>query len=261
MAICPYPFNKYNHFMNKLHLEILAGMRKLAPKKTARRDKFKNFTLSYLGSPRPSYNLSITVAIKIASEFVKKHKDLSFNEYLELLDSLYTGRSFNERTFGRFLLLRYPKLRTRIPPQKLDQWLNGLAGWCEVDSLCQNLFKFDEMGKNWSTWEKLLRNFNKDENVSKRRASLVLLTGPARATADDRVAKLAFKNIDTLKSEKDILITKAISWLLRHLIKHHKAEVAEYLKKNENTLPRIAVREVKNKLLTGKKHAHKKTVI
>ncbi|MDP2951009.1 MAG: DNA alkylation repair protein, partial [bacterium] len=64
---------------------------------------------------------------------------------------------------------------------------------------------------------------------------------------------LAFENIEKLKPEKDILITKAISWLLRNLIKYHKKEVADYLKKNKNSLPKIAVRETEKKIKTGKK--------
>ncbi|MBI2314815.1 DNA alkylation repair protein [Candidatus Daviesbacteria bacterium] len=35
------------------------------------------------------------------------------------------------------------------------------------------------------------------------------------------MADLAFENIDKLKAEKDVLITKAISWVLRSLIKNH----------------------------------------
>ena len=228
-------------------------MKRLAPRKPLAASGFKNFTLSYLGSPRPSYSLNSATQKKIADKFIKRHKDLAFNEYLKLLDNLYTGKSFDERTFGKHLLLRYPKLRVQIEPKKLDQWLSNLAGWCEIDSLCQNIFKFEEINKNWAAWRKLLLKFNGDSNVSKRRASLVLLVGPSRTSSNERVTKLAFKNIEALRHEKDILITKAISWLLRDLIKNHKTEVVKYLNKNEETLPKIAVREVKTKLLTGKK--------
>ena len=239
--------------MNKLHLEILRELKNHSSSLTVDKPNYKDFTLKYLGSPRKSYNLKTATARKIARKFKCSHRDLTVTEFGELLDSLYQGDSFDERTFGKFLLILYPKLRAQIPPQKLDTWLNYLSGWCEVDSLCQSLFKFEEMSKNWSAWEKLLLKFNKNKNVSKRRASLVLLTGPARQTGDTRVLNLAFRNIEKVKLEKDILITKAISWLLRDLIKYHKAEVSKYLSQNATTLPKIAVREVRNKLLTGKK--------
>ena len=59
--------------------------------------------------------------------------------------------------------------------------------------------------------------------------------------------------LSQLKGDKDILITKAISWLLRDLIKHHREQVVYYLDKNSDNLPKIAIRETKNKLITGKK--------
>lgn len=150
------------------------------------------------------------------------------------------------------LLDHLPKLRRQINPQNLDKWLDNLNGWVQVDSLCQSNFVADDLFLDWSSWKKLIKKFNRDKNINKRRASLFLLTKPVRDSDDKRIAKLVFETIDMLKSEKEILITKAISWLLRDLIKSHKQQVKNYLKDNLNTLPKIAVRETKNKLQTGR---------
>ena len=99
----------------------------------------------------------------------------------------------------------------------------------------------------------LIRTAVVRQNVHKRRAGLVLLTEPLRESADPRLARLAFANIGKLKGDKDILITKAVSWLLRALIKHHRQEVERYLKDNSNSLPKIALRETRNKLKSGHK--------
>jgi 3-methyladenine DNA glycosylase AlkD len=72
-------------------------------------------------------------------------------------------------------------------------------------------------------------------------------------SANEEFADLAFTLINRLKHEKDILITKAISWLLRAMIKNHKSKVAAYLQKNYDKLPKIAARETKRKLETGRK--------
>jgi 3-methyladenine DNA glycosylase AlkD len=74
-----------------------------------------------------------------------------------------------------------------------------------------------------------------------------------RDSEDARLADFAFMNIDKLKKEREILVTKAISWLLRDLIKHNRPRVETYLKENEDTLPKIALRETRTKLLTGRK--------
>ena len=75
-----------------------------------------------------------------------------------------------------------------------------------------------------------------------------------RNSDDSRLSKLAFEQIENLKSEKEILITKAVSWLLRALVKFHQKEVFQYLEKNKDSLPKIAYREALSKALTGKKY-------
>lgn len=106
---------------------------------------------------------------------------------------------------------------------------------------------------DWAAWRKILQVFSRSENIHNQRASLVLLPGPVAHSADSRLAQLAFKNIDCLKGEKSILITKAISWLLRSLVRYHKRELAAYLEQNRKSLPKVAIRETERKLLTGRK--------
>jgi 3-methyladenine DNA glycosylase AlkD len=102
-----------------------------------------------------------------------------------------------------------------------------------------------------------LLQLNKSKNINKRRASIVLLCLPLRIH-DNRIPPVAFSLIDNLKHEKEILITKAISWVLRSMVKHHREALEEYLHENKETLPSIAVRETLMKLKTGKKTARKK---
>lgn len=154
---------------------------------------------------------------------------------------------------GGKLLKDYPKLRKKIKPNELDIWLNFLNGWEQVDSICQSVFTAEDILSNWNSWKRTLIAFSKNKNINKRRASLVLLTGPVRQLDDKRFCQLAFALIERLKSEKEILITKAISWLLREMIKNHKNKVAVYLKENKESLPKIAVRETTRKLKTGRK--------
>ncbi len=239
--------------MDKLHLEILAEIKKIAP-------HFKNFSCSrgfnlgsYMGTSKPMYDLTNPEARQIAKNWVNNNQDISFEEYIKFLDSLFAGESHDERSFGGRILEYTPKLRKQIDPQVLDKWLTGAEGWGEVDSLCQSSFPADEILAKWSDWKKLITKFSQDKDIHKRRASLVLLTMAVRHSADPRLSRLAFTNIGKLKKEKELLITRAISWLLRDLIKNHKSKVAKYLEKNQETLPKIAVREVTRKLLTGKK--------
>ncbi len=232
--------------MNPLHQQILKLIQSASPERNIYN------TSQYHGTTHKHYYISNPQHHALIKEWLK-NKTLNLKEYLELLGSLYQGDSHEEKTSGGRLLEYLPKLREQVPPQKLDLWLNYLEGWAEVDSLCQNKFKVKEILEKWEEWEKLLGQLAQDRNIHKRRASLVFLTGPVGQSDDSRLSELAFKNIDLLKAEKDILITKAISWLLRSLIRYHRHEVEKYLLGNKDTLPKIAIRETNQKLLTGKK--------
>lgn len=111
----------------------------------------------------------------------------------------------------------------------------------EVDSICQSNFSAEEMLSDWDTWKKMISDFSTDKNIHRKRVSLVLLTSPVRESTNPELSRLAFVNIERLKGEKDILITRAVSWLLRNLIKNHKNEVKNYLNKNKSSLPKITV--------------------
>lgn len=237
--------------MHRDHRVILQQIKRVADsniKGTAWHDGGK-----YMGTSRPIYNITNPQVRKIARTWAKEHANISVKELVLVLNPFFQGKSHTERSFGGKLLEYFPKLRKEIKPKYLDVWLTGAQGWEEVDSLCQSTFTAEEVLSRWDEWKKLLNKLSKDKDVSKRRASLVLLVKPVGGSNDARLADGAFQNIERLKKEKDILITKAISWLLRSLIKNHRPKVAAYLKANQDSLPKIALRETRKKLLTGKK--------
>ncbi|HZC45387.1 MAG TPA: DNA alkylation repair protein, partial [Candidatus Acidoferrum sp.] len=88
---------------------------------------------------------------------------------------------------------------------------------------------------------------------NKRRAALVFLTAPVRNSNDERLAALAFETIESLKPERDKMIAKAVSWLLRSMVPHHQRAVSTYIRENRHSLPAIAVRETTRKIATGRK--------
>ncbi len=205
-----------------------------------------------LGTTHSLYSLNNPQKRKIVGAWWKNHRRVPVKEFISLLDSLYRGKSYDEKTIAG-MLLETSRFQTEIKPQKIGEWLDFLQGWAEVDTTCQSSFEAKDLLGQWPAWQKLIGNLVKDENINKRRASLVLLVKPVRSGGDKRLAELAFINIDLLKREKEVLITKAISWLLRSLIKHHKKAAADYLRKNQGKLPGIAVRETQIKLATGRK--------
>lgn len=235
--------------MNAHHQELLEALWEHVGEGTPEPEEMK----AYMGTGKRAYAIATPVESQIVRDFIARHRDLSFSEYLALLNSLYQGPSHNEISLAGKLLELLPRLRKQLEPCLLDGWLGVVEGWAETDSICQSHFTAQEMLARWDDWRALLAQLSLDPNVHKRRASLVLLTRPVRDSRDERLADLAFAHIERLKGERDGLITKAVSWLLRDLIKNHHQRVEAYLEANEATLPRVAVRETRRKLLTGKK--------
>lgn len=235
---------------DQYHTELMSTVKKQAkPLSKTQKQKLAN----YIGTNKIYYAISTEAHRKIIKDWIKQHPNLNEKEYTDLLTSLYEGQSVNEISIAGSLLRHHPRLRRTVKPEHIDIWLNRLQGWAEVDSLCQSNFSAEEVLTQWDEWQRLLTKLASDDNVHKKRASLVLLTKPVRDSEDPRLEEMAFRNIDKLKQNRHILVTKAISWLLRDLIKHHRQKVETYLRDNEDTLPRIAIRETRTKLLTGKK--------
>ena len=143
------------------------------------------------------------------------------------------------------------KKQRKFHPTCFYKWLDHLVGWVEVDTLCSGKYAKVEIKEQWSEWKKLLPKFACSGNINKRRASLVLLCAAIRNERHEEMGNLAFQNIQKLLREKEVLITKAISWLLPSMVKFYKKEVADFVLKNKAMLPAIAVRETLMKIRTG----------
>ncbi len=233
---------------NPYHKEILTLIKNLSGQPNEH-----TFSDSYLGNSHPRYPINAPTLRIIAKEWTKDHRQLSSKEFEKLLSSLIQGVSSTEKIMAGILLDASNKEQRKFDPKVFDSWLNHLEGWAEVDSVCTGQYTVTEIPVNFRTWKKILDNFSKSKNINKRRASMVLLCSPVRKVHDTELAATAFQIINWLKKEKPILITKAISWLLRSMVKLYKPEVEQFVSENEESLPKIAVRETKVVLLTGKK--------
>lgn len=226
---------------------------KEALKKAPKKDSSGFNPVSYFGTQSQYLGIRNPDKYKIGRQFKKQFPEISFEDLIELFNELAEGQTFEEKTMPGFMIDRYPQHLLHIQPAHLDTWLSSLTGWCEVDSLCQSTFPAEHLLANGEEWEKYLVKFSHDVNISKRRASLVLLCKPVAQSSEACLKDLSFEIIETLKHETSPLITKAISWLLRQMVENHRADVEKYLEINKDSLPKLALRETRKVLLTGKK--------
>jgi 3-methyladenine DNA glycosylase AlkD len=188
---------------------------------------------------------------QIAKAWAKAHKDLSTPAFGQFITGLIRDPSPLKKTMGGILLGYMPAQRRQLSPALYDDWLEHTEGWAAVDAICYNNFTAAEILDNFPAWATLITRLAKSDNLNKCRGAIVLLTKPAKQSADPRLRDLSFRIIDTLSTEKSVLITKAVSWLLRHLTKYHAPAVRQYLNANKDKLPAVAIRETINKLKHG----------
>lgn len=213
---------------------------------------------SYTGSRRPFFNVSVPERRRMARAWLAAHRGASDGEVLALAGRLFTGESHEERTLGALVLGYSARARRAATIDMVDAWLGELTGWAEVDSFCASVFTAEDLLGDWPAWRDLIRRLAGDANINKRRAALVLLVAPTRTSDDPRFGDLGFEIVERLKGERDILITKAVSWLLRSMAGRRGAEVAAYVEANRASLPAVAVRETRTKLATGTKSGRSK---
>ena len=200
------------------------------------------------------YGMSVPVRRAVIRQWLAGHRAADPRELATVVDALLTrGDTYEEQTAGGEVLRLRADVRLLVEPRQLEGWLDFQVGWAEVDSLCQSTFPAEQLLEGWPEWSSLLLRLSESGNINKRRAALVLLTGPVAHSEDRRLSELAFTLIDRLRHERPILITKAVSWLLRCLVKQHRDDVARYLERRQGDLPAIAVRETKTMLATGTK--------
>jgi 3-methyladenine DNA glycosylase AlkD len=242
--------------MNKYHAEVLELIKENSGAATQH-----TFLDGYLGNSHPRYPINAPTLRAIAKNWMRAHRPMSAKDLASMLTSMAEGKSGTEKVMVGVLLDNATKEQKQFHAKLFDRWLDELVGWAEVDSVCTGKYCLTEIPENVAQWKKILTAFSKSKNINKRRASIVFLCSPLAQCDDPALAEIALDNIERLKGEKEIIITRAISWVLRSMVKHHRNALESYLKKNEKTLPSIAVRETKVKLETGTKGGKKKAIL
>ncbi len=238
--------------MHPQHKIILAQIKERSGKSTKH-----TASDAYVGTTHPRYPINVPSMRAIAKAWLRSGEDRGLTEFTATLTSLIRGKSCTEKLLAGLILNGAKSTYQSFDPNIFIKWLDHLIGWAEIDTLCTGNYAAVEIPRQWTAWKKILTALSRSPNINKRRASLVLFCTPIRKAYDPRLMKEAFRIMDRLKGEKEVIITKAISWVLRCGIGFHAAEVKKYVDLNEETLPKIAVRETRTKLTTGRKTKRK----
>jgi 3-methyladenine DNA glycosylase AlkD len=198
------------------------------------------------------YGVRVPELRKIARTWQRDHKKIDRAGLLALLDALWDGESREEQLLVIYLLGLYKRWIPDLTRAQFDRWRHDVDNWEVSDGLAQWILA------SWiladpDTRLSYLWDLIDDEDVWSRRLALVTTVGLNRGRKDVAFPNLSLALVDRVKAERHPMLTKAVSWALRGLIKTHPERVAAYLEENRTTLAAHAVREVTNKLRTGLK--------
>jgi 3-methyladenine DNA glycosylase AlkD len=203
-------------------------------------------------SPLQVYGLRVWQIRHIVRAWRREHRDVAIDDLFPLVEALWAGESREERLIALELPQHYPSLISQLTWEHFDRWRRDLDNWELTDVLGVGVLG-PWLAASVERRERHLWDLVQDEDVWSRRLGLVSIVGLNRAGTQIDLTPLALGLIDQVKEEPDRAITRAISWVLRELGKEHPGEVAAYLDENVDLLPKQVLREVTNKLTTGRK--------
>ena len=186
----------------------------------------------------------------MARAWHRANRGVEPNLTLSLIDSLWHGESRDERVLGLEILHLHPKIVRDLGRDRFERWRLDIDNWGVCDFLATRIL---------GSWAEAapearlayLEDLIGDPHLFSRRLGLVSSVHLNRAGSTYGVWTL--RQIDRLLDERDPMITKAVSWALRQMIKHQAAEVRAYVESRGERLAALPRREVRNKLKTGRK--------
>jgi 3-methyladenine DNA glycosylase AlkD len=195
---------------------------------------------------------SAPVLRALRREYSKRIKALAAGDVVKVAAALIARRRV-PRFIGDELIASRPDALATLDLNQLERLGSGIATWDQVDCFACYL-----SGPAWREGyidDKAIVRWAGSRDRWWRRAALVStvpLNVKARGGRGDARRTLLICNL--LVEDRDETIVRALSWALRALVERDCDAVRQFVKKNEARLPALVRREVRHKLLTGRKN-------
>jgi 3-methyladenine DNA glycosylase AlkD len=170
--------------------------------------------------------------------------------------SLVGTPGFAYRFMAYEMLLNHKAAFASLGSREVSRLARGLDTWGAVDT-----FACYVAGPAWrqnQLGEDLIHRWARSKNRWQRRAAVVStvpLNSTARGGNGDSRRTLAVCRL--VVNDRDDMVVKALSWALRELSKRDPEGVRQFLAQHEDDLAPRILREVRNKLSTGRKSGKK----
>jgi len=231
--------------VGRWHAELRAEIRRLAD------PEYREGSLTVAPTAQRVYGIRTPENRRLAHSWHRAHRDTASRDVLELVESLWNAESRDERMLGLEILRLHPDIVRDLDRQRLDRWRRDIDNWGVCDFLGGGVLgpwaEADPAGRL-----SYLEDLTGDPRLYSRRLSLV--AGVHLNRDGDAFGAWTLRQVDRLIDERDPMITKAVSWVLRQMTRHQAPEVAAYLESRGDRLAALPRREVRNKLETGRKN-------
>lgn len=200
---------------------------------------------------RPSWRTADARALR--REFSKRIAAWPARDVIALASRLVEVPLPLGRFVGSELLARHPNARSGLDAKSIERLGRGIDSWGAVD-----VFACYVAGPAWRDGripDARIHSWARSPDRWWRRAALVStvpLNVKSQGGSGDTSRTLSL--CARLLGDRDDMVVKAMSWALRELAKRDPAAVRRFLTKHEAALAARVLREVRNKLRTGRKN-------
>jgi 3-methyladenine DNA glycosylase AlkD len=207
---------------------------------------------AYMKSTMPYRGVQMPQLRAITRQAFVDHPLATRQAWQSAVLELWRGAKFREERYAAVELIgfkRYTEFRTPEVMPMLEEMVVTGAWWDHVDELSHIIG--DLLLAYPKQIRPLMRAWSTDENLWKRRVSIICQVGLKR----DTDLKLLYANIKPNLADRDFFIRKAIGWSLRQYAWTDPDEIARYVREHEARLSGLSRREALKNIGDGSKLA------
>jgi len=185
-------------------------------------------------------------------EYSKRTRALPAADVVRIAAALLTHRRVHRFVADELIASRADALST-LDRRLLERLGSGISSWDQVD--CFACYLSGPAWREGQVGDVTIERWARSKDRWWRRAALVStvpLNLKARGGHGD--ARRTLRICSLLLDDRDDMVVKALSWALRALAARDRDAVRRFVQKNQERLAALVIREVRNKLTTGRKN-------
>ena len=209
-------------------------------------------TTNYYPSAQENLGVSAPHMRAVVREYKPRLKDESAADVIALAQAIIDCNTLEGRQCAYELLMSHKAAREALDAATVRQLGRGIDNWASVDGFCCHV-----AGRAWREGklsDAEIAKWARSKDRWWRRAALVAtvpLNTKSKGGKGDVKRTLAV--CELLVADHDDMVAKAMSWALRELVPWDEKALRAFLKEHEAKLAKRVLREVGNKLRTGRK--------